>query len=140
MLAHLQLGSFDVPTTGLGILKGGLDTHAQRIGLQPLLASWQVRDDQPGLLILLLPTGTHIGFDGLLLPDQRTSIPLLAFLVDKALEATPLAPLVLFAHASAAGMLLTDAQHVMPVTLLTEPHQRSSSQSAISQQGTLRLG
>src|SRR5437773_7393265 len=67
------------------LLKGGLDTHAQCIGREPLLASWQVRDDEPGLLILFLPTGTHRGFDGLLLPDERTPIPLLAFVVDKAL-------------------------------------------------------
>src|SRR5947209_8634975 len=133
MLPHFELGGFNVPATRLGILKGGLDTHAQRIGLKPLLSSRQIRNNQPGLLILFLPTGTHICFDGLFLPDKCTPIPLLAFLLDKALEGTPATPLVLFTHASAACMLLTDAQHVMPVALLTEPNQRSSGQSSISQ-------
>ncbi|GAC1384309.1 MAG: hypothetical protein NVS4B7_02090 [Ktedonobacteraceae bacterium] len=28
MRSHLELGGFDVPATGLGILKGGPDAHA----------------------------------------------------------------------------------------------------------------
>src|SRR6266566_3671288 len=140
MRPDLELGGFDVPATRLGILKGRFDTHAQRIGVNACFACRQVRNNQPSLLILLLPTGTHRGLDGLLLPDERTPIPLLTFLLDKALEGTPRAPLFVLAHLAAAGMLLTDAQHVMPVALLTEPNQRGSGQSPISQQRTLRLG
>src|SRR5947199_1937340 len=133
MRSLLELGGFDVPTTRLGILKGRFDAHAQRIRVDACFARRQVGNDQPRLLILLLPTGTHIGLDALLLPDTRTPIPLLTFLLDKALEGTPGTPLFVLAHLSAAGMLLTDAQHVMPVALLTEPNQRGSGQSSISQ-------
>src|SRR5438045_3001038 len=122
MRSDFELGGFDVPAARLGILKGCFDAHAQRIGVNAWFARRQVGNDQPGLLILLLPTGTHIGLDGLLLPNTRTPIPLLPFLLDKALEGTPRAPLFVLAHLSTAAMLLTDAQHVMPVALLTEPN------------------
>src|SRR2546421_9037783 len=105
------------------ILKGRFDAHAPRICVNACFARREVGNDQPSLLILLLPTGTHRGLDALLLPDTRTPIPLLTFLRDKALEGTPAAPLFVLAHLAAAGMLLTDAQHVMPVALLTEPNQ-----------------
>ena len=109
MRSLLELGGFDVPTTRLGILKSRFDAHAQRIRVDACFARRQIGNDEPGLLILFFPTGTHIRFDGLLLPDERTPVPLLAFLADKALEGTPRTPLGGLTHLSATGMLLTDA-------------------------------
>src|SRR5213078_1290931 len=109
MRSLLELGGFDVPATRLGILKSGLHAHAQRIGVDACFARRQIGNDEPGLLILFFPTSTHIALDALLLPDERTPVPLLAFLVDKALEGTPRTPLGGLTHLSATGMLLTDA-------------------------------
>src|SRR5205085_10585008 len=93
----------------------------------------------PCFLIGLLPTGAHIRLNGLFLPDGRTAIPLMPFLVDEALEGTPATPLFLLAHLSAARMLLADAQYIMPLALLAQAHQRSSGQSTVSEQRTVCL-
>src|SRR5207248_11161472 len=102
MRSLLKLGRFDVPTPRLGILKSGLHAHAQPIGVDAGFAGRQIGNNQPRLLILLLPTGTDRGLDGLLLPDTRPPIPLLPFLVDKALERTPATPLFVLTHLSTA--------------------------------------
>lgn len=139
MGSHLELGGFNVPTAGLGILKARLHAHAQGIRANAHLPSRQIGNEEPGLFKGFLPRGAHIGFESLFLPDARTAIPLLAFLVDEALEGRPVTPLFLLAHLSTAGLLLADAQHIMPLALHTQANQRCSRQSSVGQQGTLGL-
>lgn len=108
MRSLLELCRFDVPAARFGILKGGLHAHAQRIGLDASLPRRQIRNEEPRFLKGLLPTGTDIRLDGLLLPHTCAAIPLLPFGVDEALEGSPATPLFLLAHLPTAGMLLAD--------------------------------
>src|SRR5215469_4083345 len=70
-------------------LPGRFYPHAQRILADASTTSRQIGDQQPGLLILRMPIGTHIGLNWLFLPHDSTSRPAIAWLANESVKARP---------------------------------------------------
>src|SRR5439155_1736787 len=80
-------------------------------------------NEEPSLLGLLVPARTYIRFDAIFLPDLCPAIPLLPFLVDEVLKATPATPTLAPCTLPMIGMLLALSQQVMPVAITAQLHQ-----------------
>src|SRR5260370_2007292 len=125
-----------VPTTALAILKGRLDTHASGILTHALATCRQIRDQEPGFFVSLVPDGTELRLDRLLiLPEQHASKPLLSFFQHEVAQRCPRSPAL--AQPTTARMLFAHPQQVMKLAISTQLHQRCSCQSSISDQRTI---
>src|SRR6266566_4301999 len=134
-LSVLDQAGFQIPATTLPILKGRLDSHAPGILLDPSPACRSIRNQEPGFLTVLVPDGTQIGLDGVVLPQQDSPIPLLSFGPDDMLQGTPPAPAL--SHPSAARLLLAHPQQIMELAITAQVHQRQPCQATIRNQSAV---
>src|SRR5947209_3968033 len=125
-----------IPSSTFEILKRGFDTPTQTIVGDALATSWQIGNHQERLLFILLPTGTQIGLNLLLLPQTNVpikSLPWLAYQIRHPTggqETTLGRPML-------TRVLRTDPKQIMPPIVLAQVHHRKAAKRTISYDRTL---
>ena len=123
---------FQVPAAPLQILKGRFDAHSAGIRAQALPSGGLIGEDDPGIVLVGLPTRTHLGRDGMVLPQLDGSVPVAPTLGRQVTAGNPAACPA--PTPRQAGVLRRQPEQVVPATLLTQLDQRMPHQSAIGQQ------
>src|SRR3989440_10293709 len=89
MGAILDPTGFDVPASTFAILKSGFHPHAPSIFLDASRTGLFIADENPRLLIVLLPRDAHPGVQRLLLPHPGLAKPAIAWLEDELAKGLP---------------------------------------------------
>ena len=126
---------FQVPASTFAVLEGCLDTHAPGIFAYPPFAGFVIRNEHPALLTLRHPTRAHIGFKRILLPDFGPAIPWLSCFMHKCIKPAPRAPAL--AHLAPTGVLLAQAQEIVPAAITADLHQGEPCSPSIGDQGAV---
>src|SRR5947209_2200965 len=131
-LTILNQARFQVPAATLTILKGGFHAHAPARLPNTPSPSRLIGDQEPRFFVPWFPDGTQVRLDGLVLPEQDASKPLLTWLADHLSARLPVAPTA--AYPTSTGMLGTDAHQVMPLAVATQLNQWRSTEATIGDQ------
>src|SRR5947209_575019 len=135
-MTHIaQLTTFKAPATALGILKGGFHPHAQPIKTHQTRRSRQIRNQEPGFVVLRIPAGSQLAGKAMGFPQEHLAIPGRACLEQEIAAALPVA--IAATKAPTTILIILNAQHIMPVMALTEPDEWQGCQAAIRQEDDL---
>ncbi len=133
-----HMTGFPIPSATFEILKGRCDPPAQTIIGDALATRWPIGNHQQRLLFMLIPTGTQIGLNGLLLPQPNVPIKSLPRLTHQIRNATGGQETTL-GRPMLTRVLGTDAKQIMPPLGLAEFHHRKAAKRALADDRTRRF-